>query len=71
MVITVGRLRQHHCRHVNGADDIALSIRKDAHSVSQWFPFFASPVLTCPDAIRITDLAGGAYPGGWPNFIVP
>jgi murein tripeptide amidase MpaA len=55
--------------HVGGADDIALTIRKDAHSdFYQWFHFRLRGARGLPCTIRITDLAGSAYPGGWPNY---
>ena len=56
-------------RHCLGPRDIELSIRKDAHSdFYQWFHFRLSGARGQPCTIRITDLAGSAYPGGWPNY---
>ena len=55
-----------HCR---GPHDIELSIRKDAHSdFYQWFYFRLSGAKDQPCSIRIIDLAGSAYPGGWPHY---
>jgi murein tripeptide amidase MpaA len=54
---------------VNGPDDIELSIRKDAHSdFYQWFHFRLAGAKGQACTIRIVDLAGSAYPGGWPNY---
>jgi murein tripeptide amidase MpaA len=56
-------------RRVTGPDDIELSIRKDAHSdFYQWFHFRLSGARGQACTIRIVDLAGSAYPGGWPNY---
>lgn len=53
----------------NGPDDIELSIRKDAHSdFYQWFHFRLAGAKGQACTIRIVDLAGSAYPGGWPNY---
>src|SRR5512137_794015 len=52
-----------------GPHDIELSIRKDAHSdFYQWFHFRLSGARGQACTIRIVDLAGSAYPGGWPNY---
>ncbi len=52
-----------------GPDDIELSIRKDAHSdFYQWFHFRLSGARGVACTIRIVDLAGSAYPGGWPDY---
>jgi murein tripeptide amidase MpaA len=54
---------------VGGPDDIKLSIRKDAHSdFYQWFHFRLSGARGQACTIRIIDLAGAAYPGGWPSY---
>jgi murein tripeptide amidase MpaA len=56
-------------RRVTGPDDIELSIRKDAHSdFYQWFHFRLRGARDQPTTIRIVDVAGSAYPGGWPNY---
>jgi murein tripeptide amidase MpaA len=56
-------------RRIGGPDDIELSIRKDAHSdFYQWFHFRLSGARGVPCTLRIVDLAGSAYPGGWPNY---
>ncbi len=56
-------------RRCTGPDDIELAIRKDAHSdFYQWFHFRLSGARGLPCTIRIVDLAGSAYPGGWPNY---
>jgi murein tripeptide amidase MpaA len=56
-------------RRANAPDDIELSIRKDAHSdFYQWFHFRLSGAKGQACTIRIVDLAGSAYPGGWPNY---
>ncbi len=56
-------------RRCTGPEDIELSIRKDAHSeFYQWFHFRLSGARGVPCTIRIVDLAGSAYPGGWPNY---
>ena len=55
--------------HVDGADDIALTIARDAHSdFYQWFHFRLRGACGQACTIRITDLAGSAYPGGWPHY---
>lgn len=56
-------------RRVTGPNDIELSIRKDAHSdFYQWFHFRLAGAKGQACTIRIVDLAGSAYPGGWPNY---
>jgi murein tripeptide amidase MpaA len=56
-------------RHINGADDIRLAIRRDTHSdFYQWFHFRLSGARGLPCTLRIVDLAGSAYPGGWPGY---
>nr|WP_310524919.1 M14-type cytosolic carboxypeptidase [Polymorphobacter sp.] len=58
-------------RSCSGPDDIELTIRKDAHSeFYQWFHFRLSGGKGIPCTIRIVELAGSAYPGGWPNYNV-
>ena len=55
--------------HVDGAGDIALGVNRDAHSeFFQWFYFRLSGARGTPCTIRITGLAGSAYPGGWPHY---
>lgn len=57
--------------HMNGPDDIALTIRRDAQSeFYQWFHFRLSGARDQPCTLRIVDLAGSAYPGGWPGYRV-
>lgn len=52
-----------------GPSDIALTIRKDAHSdFFQWFHFRLSGAKGQPCTIRITGLEASAYPGGWPGY---
>ncbi len=56
-------------RRCTGPDDIELAIRKDAHShFYQWFHFRLTGARGQRCTIRIIDLAGSAYPGGWPNY---
>ncbi len=56
-------------RHINGPADIELAIRKDHLSdFYQWFHFRLSGARGVPCTIRIVDLAGSAYPGGWPDY---
>ena len=53
----------------DGADAIDLAIRKDAHSdFYQWFHFRLSGARGTACRIRITNCAGSAYPGGWPEY---
>jgi murein tripeptide amidase MpaA len=55
--------------HVNGPADIALGINRDAHSeFFQWFYFRLAGGRGTPCTVRITGLAGSAYPGGWPHY---
>ncbi len=61
-----GNIVVHRC---TGPDDIELAIRKDAHSdFYQWFHFRLSGARGVPCTLRIVDMAGSAYPGGWPNY---
>lgn len=54
---------------IAGAHEIVLSIRKDAHSdFFQWFHFRLSGARGQRCTIRIVDLNGSAYPGGWPGY---
>ena len=56
-------------RRIGGPDDIELSIRRDAHSeFFQWFHFRLSGARGTACTLRIVDLAGSAYPGGWPGY---
>ncbi|KAB7646337.1 M14 family metallopeptidase [Polymorphobacter fuscus] len=58
-------------RRLGGPDDIELAIRRDAHSdFYQWFHFRLSGARDTRCTIRIVDLAGSAYPGGWPDYAV-
>ena len=53
----------------DGPHDIVLSIRKDAHSdFFQWYHFRLSGARGQPCTIRIIDLNGSAYPGGWSGY---
>ena len=55
--------------HIGGPDDIVLTINKDAHSdFYQWFHFRLSGGRGQRCTIRITQLNGSAYPGGWPGY---
>jgi murein tripeptide amidase MpaA len=61
-----GNIVVHRC---TGPDDIELAIRKDAHSdFYQWFHFRLSGARGVACTVRIVDLAGSAYPGGWPGY---
>ncbi len=54
---------------VTGPGDIELGINRDAHSeFYQWFYFRLSGARGEACTIRITGLAGSAYPGGWPGY---
>ena len=54
---------------IGGPHEIVLSIRKDAHSdFYQWFHFRLSGAKGQRCTIRIIDLNGSAYPGGWPGY---
>ena len=54
---------------ISGPHEIVLSIRKDAHSdFYQWFHFRLSGGRGQRCIIRIVDLNGSAYPGGWPGY---
>ncbi|WP_310498789.1 M14-type cytosolic carboxypeptidase [Sandarakinorhabdus sp.] len=56
-------------RRITGADDIVLAIRRDHLSeFYQWFHFRLSGARGQAVTIRIVDLAGSAYPGGWPGY---
>ncbi len=53
----------------DGPAAIDLAIRKDAHSeFYQWFHFRLSGARGTPCRLRITNCAGSAYPGGWPDY---
>ena len=55
------------CRS-GGPQDIELSIRKDHQSdFYQWFHFRLTGAAGQDVTIRIVDLAGSAYPLGWPD----
>jgi murein tripeptide amidase MpaA len=55
--------------NIAGPHEIVLSIRKDAHSdFFQWFHFRLSGARGQRCTIRIVDLNGSAYPGGWPGY---
>ena len=46
-----------------------LAIRKDAHSdFYQWFHFRVAGAQGRELTLKITGLAGSAYPGGWPGY---
>lgn len=54
---------------ITDAQDIVLSIRRDAHSeFFQWFHFRLAGARGQPCCIRITGLNASAYPGGWPGY---
>ena len=56
-------------RRLAGPRDIELAIRRDAHSeFYQWFHFRLSGTAGEAVELRIVDLAGSAYPGGWPGY---
>jgi murein tripeptide amidase MpaA len=56
-------------RRCTGPGDIELSIRKDRDSeFYQWFHFRLSGARGQNCTLRIVDLAGSAYPGGWPGY---
>lgn len=56
-------------RRCSGPGDIELAIRKDHLSdFYQWFHFRLAGARGQACTIRIVDLAGSAYPGGWPNY---
>jgi len=58
-----------HVERIIGPHEIVLSIRKDAHSdFFQWFHFRLSGARGQRCVIRIIDLNGSAYPGGWPGY---
>ncbi|OYU14118.1 MAG: hypothetical protein CFE37_12640 [Alphaproteobacteria bacterium PA4] len=58
-------------RRCYGPDEIELAINRDTHSeFYQWFHFRLSGARGTPCTIRIVDLAGSAYPGGWPHYNV-
>ncbi|UAJ11250.1 M14 family metallopeptidase [Glacieibacterium megasporae] len=53
----------------DGPQAIDLAIRKDAHSdFYQWFYFRLSGARGEACRVRITNCAGSAYPGGWPDY---
>lgn len=50
-------------------NDIQLAIRKDAHSdFYQWFYFRLTGAAGIPCRLVLTNCAGSAYPGGWPDY---
>jgi murein tripeptide amidase MpaA len=54
---------------IAGPHGIVLSIRKDAHSdFYQWYHFRLSGARGQPCTIRIINLNGSGYPGGWPGY---
>jgi len=55
---------------LNGADGrFDLAIRRDKDSAFyQWFYFRVDGAAGVPLALRITNCAGSAYPGGWPGY---
>ena len=54
---------------ITGPHEIVLSIAKDADSdFYQWFHFRLSGAKGQRCIIRIIDLNGSAYPGGWPGY---
>ncbi len=56
-------------RKADGPQAIELAIRRDRQSdFYQWFHFRLTGAAGDPCVIRIVDLAGSAYPGGWPNY---
>jgi murein tripeptide amidase MpaA len=56
---------------LNGPQDIQLAIRKDAHSeFYQWFHFRLSGAAGVACKLTLTNCAGSAYPGGWPDYKV-
>jgi murein tripeptide amidase MpaA len=56
-------------RRIAGPQDIELSIRKDHQSdFYQWFHFRLTGAAGQDCVIRIVDLAGSAYPLGWPGY---
>lgn len=55
--------------HIASPHEIVLSIRKDAHSdFYQWYHFRLSGARGQPCTIRIINLNGSGYPGGWPGY---
>ena len=56
-------------RRCAGPHDIELAIRRDAYSdFYQWFHFRLSGARGQACRLRITNCAGSAYPGGWPDY---
>ena len=56
-------------RSCTGPDDIELAIVKDHLSeFYQWFHFRLSGAKGQPCTLRLVDMAGAAYPGGWPGY---
>jgi len=56
-------------RRIDGAQDIELAIRKDHLSdFYQWFHFRLTGAAGQEVVLRIVDLAGSAYPFGWPGY---
>ena len=56
------------CR-ATGPQDIELAIRKDKDSdFYQWFHFRLTGAAGEDCTLRIVDLAGSAYPGGWTDY---
>ncbi len=56
-------------RRIGGPSDIELAVRKDHQSdFYQWFHFRLTGAAGEACTIRIVDLAGSAYPGGWTDY---
>ena len=56
-------------RRLDGPEAIELTIRKDHQSdFYQWFNFRLTGAAGVPCVLKIVDLAGSAYPGGWPGY---
>ena len=56
-------------RRATGPQDIELAIRKDKDSeFYQWFHFRLTGAAGEACTLRIVDLAGSAYPGGWSDY---
>ncbi len=56
-------------RRIAGPQDIELAIRKDHQSdFYQWFHFRLTGAAGQEVVLRIVDLAGSAYPLGWPDY---
>jgi len=56
-------------RRCTGPDEIELTINKDHLSdFYQWFYFRLSGARGQACTVRLVDMAGAAYPGGWPGY---